>query len=200
MTSETTMSETQNPTIERPAPRYEAPARRPLPERSPVLAALLSVVPGLGNVYNGLYLRGGTLFLVTVGIFFLATQEKEEGLALLIPAMLFSWLFNLFDAYRQATLINHGVSEDPALAQRRTVPAQAPGGLVLGLAVFLVGFYGLLSQFFDLDLSILIDYWYLGFMAFGGWLVARALGDKKQGSESELELPEATEIAEEVEP
>ena len=172
MSEETTMNEIP-PAPEGPAPRYEVPLRRPLPERSPVLAGLLSVVPGLGNIYNGLYLRGGTLFLITVGIFFLATQENEDGLALLIPALLFSWLFNLFDAYRQATLINHGVSEDPALAQRRVVPSQAPGGLVLGLAVFLVGFYGLLSQFFDLDLSILVDYWYFGFMAFGGWLVFR---------------------------
>ncbi len=197
MSEETTMNEIP-PTPESPTPRYEVPVRRPLPERSPVLAAMLSVVPGLGNVYNGLYLRGGTLFLTTVGIFFLATQENDDGLALLIPALLFSWLFNLFDAYRQATLINHGVSEDPALAQRRVVPSQAPGGLVLGLAVFLVGFYGLLSQFFDLDLSILVDYWYFGFMAFGGWLVFRALGDRKMGSEPELSV--SSDLAEEVEP
>ena len=197
MSEETTMTDAP-PIPESSVPRYETPVRRPLPERSPVLAALLSVVPGLGNIYNGLYLRGGTLFLITVGIFFLATQENDDGLALLIPALLFSWLFNLFDAYRQATLINHGVSEDPALAQRRVVPSQAPGGLVLGLAVFLVGFYGLLSQFFDLDLSILVDYWYFGFMAFGGWLVFRALGDRKQTSEPELSV--SSDLAEEAEP
>lgn len=184
------MSETQHLPNESPAPRLEPP--RPLPERSPVLAALLSVVPGLGNIYNGLYLRGGTLFIITVGLFFLAVEENGQVLALLIPSLLFSWLFNLFDAYRQATLINHGVSEDPALSRRRAVPAQPPGGLVLGAAVFLVGFYGLLSQFFEIDLSILVDYWYLGFMAFGAWLVIRAVGEKKPQEDSEdLLVPQA---------
>ncbi len=36
----------------------------PVGHKNPILAAVLSLFPGIGNVYNGLYMRGVTFFLV----------------------------------------------------------------------------------------------------------------------------------------
>jgi len=82
---------------------------RRMPDKVPVTAALLSVVPGLGNIYNGLYARGLTFFFIEFSIIRMAAGVKQdENLAILIPSIFFFWLFNLFDAHRQAVIINLG--------------------------------------------------------------------------------------------
>ena len=147
--------------------------------RAPVLAGLLSIVPGLGNVYNGLYRRGIAFFFLCTGLFFLAVEAGQETgggpeLALLVPTMVFFWMFNLFDAFRQATLINHGGVSDVGLLDP-SAGRRGNGGLTLGIAIALVGLYGLLDRFFDVDLTVLFEHWYFFFLAFGGWLILQAL-------------------------
>lgn len=179
---------------ENPAPAHEesaAPAPRPRPRRrprreereapakSPMLAAFLGCVPGLGNIYNGLYARGFVFFLLVVSLFYAAIEVgnsgREEGLALLIPSLIFTWLFNIFDGYRQATLINWGWDEeDEALAAQR-----GSGNLAAGIALCAIGLYGLLHQFFDIDLSMLLDHWYLVLLGIGGWLIYQSWSEKK---------------------
>jgi hypothetical protein len=144
-----------------------------------MLAGFLSLMPGLGNVYNGLYLRGITFFLIWGGIFALAIRSgnrasgDSQALAFLIPGIIFFYLFNLFDAYRQATLINHGYATDLGLSDSAKW-SRPPGGLMLGIVILLIGVYGLLEHFFDIDLSILLDYWYFAFIAFGAWMILQA--------------------------
>jgi hypothetical protein len=144
--------------------------------RTPFLAGALSVVPGLGNIYNGLYQRGFLFFLIVTGIFAMAVRHEGPELAFLIPTMMFFWLFNIFDAYRQAVFINHGyVPPSPA-----AMPQSSFGGsLALGIAVFLVGLYGLLREVIDFDFTILLEYWYVGFLAFGAWSIYRAYSEKE---------------------
>ena len=136
--------------------------------RAPGLAAVLSfVLPGFGNIYNGLFQRGLAIFVTAFGLFFVAVNSQEGPiLALLIPSMVFVWLFGIFDSYRQATLINYGLTQDDL----DILPARDSGGIAAGIAFFLIGLYGLLHEVFDFDLSALFDYWYLILMAFGGWL------------------------------
>lgn len=165
-----------------PPPTPSSPPRENPTTRTPILAALLSVFPGLGNVYNGLYLRGATIFLICFGLIALASGTQPPEAVLLVFAVIFVWLFNLFDAYRQATLINFGYTPaDPA-----PTPRPAPygsGGMVAGIAVFLLGFYGLLREHFHIDLTLLVDYWYVLFMAFGGFLVAQTVLERRKESE-----------------
>jgi hypothetical protein len=170
-------------------PPYPPPAQPNANHRTPFLAGALSVVPGLGNIYNGLYQRGFLFFLVVTGIFAMAVQHEGPELALLIPTMMFFWLFNIFDAYRQAIFINHGYTS----ATPTEMPQSSSGGsLALGVAVFLVGLYGLLREVLDFDFTILLDYWYLGFLAFGAWSIYRALRAEKDKSEAPAEdLPTA---------
>ena len=81
--------------------------------KTPLLAAVLSVLPGLGNVYNGIYQRGIVFFGIWVALFALTVSSNGGAdTAVLVPALVFFWFFNIFDAYRQATLINFGYATD----------------------------------------------------------------------------------------
>lgn len=164
----------------RSAPQRPAPqrvARREEtgpPAKSPLLAGFLSLVPGMGNIYNGLYARGLVFFLLVVSLFYTAVASGDGShLALLIPSLIFVWLFNIFDAYRQATLINWGWEEDEAVYAHRN-----SGALAAGIALFVIGLYGFLHQFFDIDLSALLEHWYIIIMAVGGWLIYQAWREK----------------------
>ena len=62
--------------------------------KKPLLAAFLSVMPGLGNIYNGLYLRGVLFFVIISSLIALTARGHD----LLGFAIAFFWLFNVVDA------------------------------------------------------------------------------------------------------
>lgn len=174
------------PRAPEPAPHYahHAPPRQDSPQpRMPFLAAFFSLFPGLGNIYNGLYLRGITIFVICIGLVGLASQSQVEERVLLVFTLIFVWLFNIFDAYRQATLINYGYTPEIEPAAKPKIPAWGSGGLVAGVVVFVLGLYGLLRQQFDIDLALLAEYWYVLFMAFGAFLIARTVLERKRADE-----------------
>src|ERR1700759_4161627 len=92
-----------------PAPSALPPA---IGRKNPALAALLSLFPGMGNIYNGLYLRGMTFFIVVASLIGLVVHGGHDLFGF---AIAFFWLFNIIDAYRQATLINYGYAQDLGL-------------------------------------------------------------------------------------
>ncbi len=157
-----------------------APTQNPPQARMPFLAGLFSVFPGLGNVYNGLYLRGITFFVICIGLIGVAASSGAEERALLILTTIFVWFFNIFDAYRQATLINYGYTPDVELPAKQRVPAWSSGGLVLGVVVFLLGLYFFLHNRFDFDLSIVFDNVDILLMAFGAFLIGLWVVDWKK--------------------
>ena len=205
------MSQTENPTPEipqasetpepRPAePTYAPPppppptqaavppppTQAPFPQKTPILAGILSVVPGLGHVYNGLYPRAVAFFLIYVTFFALSIDARSDGeRAVLIPCMVFFWLFNLFDAYRQATLINYGYTSS-------TLPRPANGDLrsvafVPGVALIAVGVYGLLRRYLDFDLRWILDQWPFLLILFGGFMIYQGVkGRRDETAESEI--------------
>jgi TM2 domain-containing membrane protein YozV len=73
------------------------PAALPEQIRNPSLAAALSLLPGLGQVYNGMLLRGIILFVATI-----------LGLLLYIIPGACVWVFSIYDAFRTAEKINRG--------------------------------------------------------------------------------------------
>ncbi len=159
------------------------PAPRSPFEKTPLLAGFLSVLPGLGNIYNGLYTRGLTFAVIWVGLFSLA-HSQPSGEALFVPAMIFFWFFNIIDAYRQATLINYGFASGAELPKIPGLERQSSGGLILGVSIFLLGLYGLLRHINPrIDLSILFDFWYLPVLGFGGWLTYTAIRDRRGGDD-----------------
>lgn len=160
------------------------PTPNPPTVRNPLLAGFFSLFPGLGNVYNGLYLRGVTFFLICFGLIGLATDTQPPEAVLLVFTVIFTWLFNIFDAYRQATLINYGYAPDAELPDKPRIPTWGSGGLIAGVAVFVVGLYGFLRDRFDIDLAVLVDYWYVFFMAFGAFLIVQAARQWRSADET----------------
>lgn len=134
-----------------------------------VVSVILAAFPGLGHIYNGLYQRGIVLFLLAVGSIFLAT---EEGLMGMVVA--FVWLFNIIDAYRQASLIELGHGTDLGLQDAPKPPATSQLGLLAGVGIFVIGFLALLDHTFGYDIDRVWEFWPLGLLAAGAWLMIGA--------------------------
>ena len=166
-------------------PPPPVPTRTAAPQaRTPLLAGIFSVFPGLGNVYNGLYLRGATFFLIFFGLILVASGTEPPEAVILVFSIIFVWLFNIFDAYRQATFINLGFQPDLSFPSKSRATSWGSGGMVAGIAVFLLGLYGLLREQFDFDFTFLVDHWYVLFMAFGAFLIAQTVIQKKRAEET----------------
>ncbi len=74
-------------------------------EKSPGLAASLSVVTGLGQLYNGEVRKGGVFFLVG-GVLILIGARLAAPVCL---AWLPFWLYGIVDAYARADAYNRAL-------------------------------------------------------------------------------------------
>jgi hypothetical protein len=165
-----------------PPPAPLSPAAPALIRKKPWLAAVLSFFPGLGHVYNGLYLRGVIFFVIVFSILGILTSSGENNAPFFAPAMAFFWLFNIIDSYRQAVLINHGYQQDLGLLDLPKRPLPGQGGIAAGIVLVLVGIYALLEQYVDIDLDWLFDLWPVVAIALGAWLIWGTIRDRKRGS------------------
>src|SRR6188508_3165001 len=84
-----------------PLPVGSAPAVVAGP-KSPILALVLSLFPGIGQIYNGQPAKALVFFFAWVGSIYL-TAEANPFFAFLIA---FTYFYNLVDAWRSATVIN----------------------------------------------------------------------------------------------
>lgn len=168
------------PVVPGPLPAH-LPA--PLIIKKPLLSAFLSAFPGLGNVYNGLYMRGLVFFMITftlTGIVSSLDGPGNDGAAAFFgPAIAFFWLFNMIDAYRQAVLINHGYQQDLGLLDlpKRLRPGQ--GGIAAGIILVLLGVYALLERFVNIPLDWIFDLWPVLAIALGAWLIWGTIRDRR---------------------
>ncbi len=151
-----------------PPPPATSASRRGLTARH-VVSVILALFPGLGHVYNGLYLRGIVLFLLAVTSIYLAT---EEGLMGMVVA--FVWLFNIIDAYRQASLIEQGHGPDLGVQDAAKAPPAGQLALLGGAGLFLFGFLLLLDHTFGYDMDRVWEFWPVGLLAVGAWLMIGA--------------------------
>jgi hypothetical protein len=162
-----------------PPPVAPAPAaqRDAIHQKVPFLAAILSGFPGMGNVYNGLYLRGLVQFLI-IGT--LVNMVDKNGTPFLGMALAFFWAFNILDAYRQAVLINFGYSQDLGLTDLPQRPRAGQGGLVAGIILTALGTIAFLDQYVNIDLRWLYDLWPLTIVAVGIWLIVASIKDRQK--------------------
>jgi hypothetical protein len=147
--------------------------------KNPVLAATLSLFPGVGNVYNGLYMRGVTLFLIVASLIAIVADGRHPLFGLGIA---FFWIFNVIDAYRQATLINYGYAQDLGLTDLPRHPRASQGGVVAGALLTLIGIAGIGERYFNLDLEKLFDLWPFALVAIGAWLIGSSIRDRLRAS------------------
>jgi hypothetical protein len=151
------------------------PIPAPIGQKSPVFAAILSLFPGMGNIYNGLYLRGFTFFMITMSLVVLAGRREMFG-----PVAAFFWIFNILDAYRQATLINYGYAQDLGLVDLPKHPRASQGGLAAGIILTLIGIVAVLEEYFRVDLEWVFDLWPVALLALGIGLIWSSLRDRRR--------------------
>ena len=163
-----------------PAPAPLAAGQLPFERKRPLLAAALSGFPGLGNVYNGLYLRGLIQFMIVGG---LMTLVDKNGAPFLVMGMIFFWAFSILDAYRQAVLINYGYAQDLGLVDRPDRPRAGQGGLIAGVILTLIGIVATLDQYINVDLRWLYDMWPLVLVLTGVWLIVASIREKNKHAE-----------------
>jgi len=151
--------------------------------KNPAAAGLLSVIPGLGHVYLGLYQRAVIFFAVWVVVMTVAPHGPGPA-GLMIP---FWWFFVLIDAVRQAKAINAtGAPESNLLPNEK--PMNFSGSLTFGIFLVLVGVFFLLDRYFRIDLSFLFDFWPVLLIAFGAWQIFAYWKSKQPAEPKEPKL------------
>ncbi len=146
------------------------------PPKSPVAAALLSLVPfGLGHLYLGQYSRALAFF---VGFW-------APILLLDLPLLgIFFFFFAIFDAFRQAQLINLAAGEG------RKLPAGPfQGGLAAGVFLVVLGGVLLCRQWIDFYLvREFLQTWYPAILVLiGAYFIYGAVKEHRQPEDDEIE-------------
>jgi hypothetical protein len=138
--------------------------------KSPTLAGVLSILPGLGQAYVGYYLAGFVNILV-VGLLITvlnSLEHVESGPQPFLGLFLsFFWIFNVLDAVRRAKRYNRSLAGGEAEA----LPTDSPlvGGIILlGIGVLLT-----VSITFGVKLTFLQTIWPLGLVIGAGLLLAK---------------------------
>ncbi len=165
-----------------PPPPRPAPSTAPAPyldarRKSPALAGWLSAIfPGLGQIYIGYYQRGITFALLSGTIITaLASELFKEMDPMLGIGIGFTYLLSIIDANRLAHLYNQVIQGMPGvqLPDKFTLP-QERGSLVGGVILIVLGGLMLLNRLFDFSLEWIADWWPLGVVALGVWLIVKA--------------------------
>ncbi len=143
--------------------------RATVERKSPLVACLLSCMPGLGQVYVGYYQRGFVHIGVVASVIFLLNQREFSDLRPLLGVFIaFFWIYNMIDAARCATAVNRGAEAgmQPELPQ---LPAAISGGGGVFAGVIMVGLGILLLSHTILGFSMawLAEWWPLFLIIFG---------------------------------
>ncbi|MFP3939734.1 MAG: hypothetical protein ACLF0P_05455 [Thermoanaerobaculia bacterium] len=166
-----------------PAGHYPAPPRDPR-QKSPFLAGLLSVVPGLGQVYVGYYQRGFIhAVVIATLISFLAATDIGPLVPLAAVFLGFFWLYNIVDAGRRASLYNQALAglADIQLPEDFKPPSFR-GSVAGGLAIAALGVILLLHTRFDVSLEWVGEWWPAALILGGAYLVWKAWQDRTEGT------------------
>jgi hypothetical protein len=143
--------------------------------RSAALATLLSLMPGLGQVYLGYIQQGFVNILVIASLIALLASDAGALTPLLAIFMAFFWLYNLVDANRRAILLNQRIlGLAPGELPEDLSPA-LQGSIFGGLALIVGGILALAHVRFGLSLAWVERWWPLVLIGLGIYLVWKAV-------------------------
>jgi hypothetical protein len=185
---------TQAPPVGDTSPRGGVPPQTLTRERfqpfdprrkSPILASILSLMPGLGQIYVGYYRVGFIHILVVGSCITLLNAMDGDGIAPLLGFFLaFFWMYNLIDAGRRAALYNLALEGGQSIDLPGDIPQPKMGGALLaGLILIVAGFIFLTNTLFGLSLEWIEQWWPVAPMAIGLYLVVRWMMDKAKEQE-----------------
>lgn len=151
--------------------------------KSPIMAAFMSLVPGLGQVYVGYY-RQGFINIVVIGTLISLLAQGPEFhwplTPLLVFFMVFYWLYNIVDAARRASFFNQALSGIPAsnLPPEFRMP-ETRGSLGAGILMIAAGLIIASRTVFGYSLEWVRHYWPLAPILFGVYLVVQSLRERR---------------------
>lgn len=142
----------------------------------PGRAAWLSVIPGLGAIYNGQYLKAVTHFAVFAALCIMS--DDVHGIFSL-GAIVF-YVYMIFDSYRSAQVVRERqlVSATP-LAGPRASDVNSP---VWGVLLIVLGLMFTAHNLGFLSFGFIRDAWPLIFIIVGGILIYRSFTGKDEKS------------------
>ncbi len=158
-------------------------------------AGILSLMPGIGQVYVGYY-RQGFQNIVTVCVaILLLSSGAVDGIEPPVGIFLaFFWLYNIVDAVRRASLYNQALAGLRAMDMPDDFMKPLRFGSLGGGVLFVVvGAVLFTHTKFGWSLRWVADWWPLGLMAVGAWLIYSDLKARaeRQGRLSGPADPEA---------
>jgi hypothetical protein len=168
------VAQTSGPTAGTGYSPYTAPAPPPIPDAgaSPGLAFLLGLIPGVGAIYNGQYVKG-LMHVIVLGILIsiVNTGDASGGLEPLFGMMIGVWVFYMaFEAYHTAKKRQLGqpVDEFSSLVSLHGRPSQFP---VAPAVLIAVGLLFLLNNMEIIRFSQFIRYWPIALIALGVYML-----------------------------
>jgi len=163
-----------------PVSPYASPTASAVPDTgaSPALAFLLGLIPGVGAIYNGQYVKG-LIHVVILGILIgiVHSDEAAGGLEPLFGMIIAAWIFYMaFEAYHTAKKrrLGQGVDEFSSLISshgqsRRSAFPVGPAVLIA------VGVLFLLNNLDILRVRQLFRYWPIVLIAVGVYMLVQRL-------------------------
>jgi hypothetical protein len=170
-----------------PSP-YTSPTAVPLPDTgaSPALAFLLGLIPGVGAIYNGQYVKG-LIHVVIFGILVsIVHSDEAAGLEPLFGMMIPAWIFYMaFEAHHTAKRrrIGRPVEEFSSLMPLRGHPGPRSAFPVGPAVLIAVGVLFLLHNLNILRLSQIIRYWPIALIALGVYMLYERLAMRERVGE-----------------
>jgi hypothetical protein len=153
---------------------YTAPTPLLMPDAgaSPGLAFLLGLIPGVGAIYNGQYVKG-LVHVIILGILIsiVSSGDAGGGLEPLFGMMIGVWVFYMaFEAYHTARKRQMGqpVDEFSSLVSLHGRPSQFPVAPAILIAV---GLLFLLNNMDIIRFSQFIRYWPIALIALGVYML-----------------------------
>ncbi|MFH1845659.1 MAG: hypothetical protein ABIF77_20940 [bacterium] len=143
--------------------------------KSPALSGWLSLCPGLGQIYIGYYQLGFINIVVAASIITILASGAFRGLEPLLGMFLaFFWLYNIVDAIRRAMHYNQVLAGQGKvdLPEGFVLPG-AKGSLFGGVSLVVLGVLLLMHTKFDYSLEWLDEWWPLGAIALGVYLIVK---------------------------
>jgi hypothetical protein len=167
-----------------PGVAYEEPPRRSTESpavraprgayKSPVLATILSLMPGVGQVYVGYYPQGFINIIVVSGTITLLAMGMGSFTPLFGVFLAFFWIYNMIDANRRAHHYNRALDGlgGETLPEDFAMPG-LKGSVPLGVLLMVVGALIFLNTKFDVSMEWLEEWWPLAMVAAGAWLFVK---------------------------
>jgi TM2 domain-containing membrane protein YozV len=171
--------------------------------KSPALAAILSGMPGLGQIYVGYYNQGFVNMIVCGTTIFLLNATGHHygsvvgGLQGFLGFFLaFYWLYNMMDAYRRAIFYNQALAGLGAveIPEDMKLP-KAGGSMAGGVALIVIGGLLFANTALGMSLDWLEQWWPMGLVLLGAYLVYASAAAKRTAAAPRARMEDPAERA-----